>query len=338
MDVHIFRPLGMMQMYMCVPDPSIAIAHPHVISTAEGTRTLSDLPCYTADDLVIPAMGAYSTTKDMAILLQTIQESIDGGDTIFPTASVTDLLKPEAKIKDRSHAYTLCGIFTTFDTSIPGSKSINRLITPDKICSTYKLGYIPHTNNQLKTYYLADAINGYASCLYYMPKWKIFVIVLTNTSGRIDASDHISRLLIQELFQLEHNPTGPPRIDIPRQVLGFSFPIVKEKEKVDILDMSSRALVEGQKLLEQWAKEDTQKGIPSLSPILLRDTYFNKLSNVSIIIREREGSHFLANIKGEGNTSRDMQLIRTRERMVRLCPLPGATFPSTDTIPLAGKT
>jgi CubicO group peptidase (beta-lactamase class C family) len=322
LEMHLFKPLGMTNTYMSIPDSSVPVARPHIISTLDGKRKLSKLPPYPADAAVIPAMGGFSNTRDMAIFARSLLQSIKIENTVIGQQFIEDLFKPGPHIVGNdTHSHTLCGICTTLDTSIPGINSINRLIAPDDRCSTYPLGLTP-SGNQVNTYYSAGAITGYASCLYIMPRRKTFVIVLTNTSGRIDASDHISRLFLQEIFKLERTPLIKINPKLPRIVPGLDAPAPNQ---VDILEMSSRNADKGEKVLAHWAKEDHQSDLKRLPPIQLEGTYTNRVIEQSIVIGPINDGAFTVNIKGE-YTSRDMGLVRTGANTIRLCPLPGAEF------------
>jgi CubicO group peptidase (beta-lactamase class C family) len=322
MEKYIFRPLGMDRTFMNRSNlGDFPYARPHIVST-NGRRELIETPGYQASDIVNPAMAAYSCTRDIAILLRSFLGSLNRDESIFKRELVLRLLQPGGNLDKRgSDKQTLCGIHTTLDTSIPGSKSINRLITPTKVCSTYRLGVrVGKEVSRVPAYYMNGAVTGYASCFYFIPKHSTFVIVLTNTSGRIDASDHISRLIIQDIFDLER--TLWRRAFMSTRLLDRNLELQKSdlRAKVDILDMSSRAAQEGQNLLREWERADAQGSIPSALPIRLDGTYYNELTHQSIIIR----SHYdrlIVNITGDAGTSKDIGLHRTGDSTFRLYPL-----------------
>jgi CubicO group peptidase (beta-lactamase class C family) len=327
MAKYVFQPLGMIHTYMNRSDlGDVRYARPHVVST-NGRQELIDTSGYGADAIVNPAMAAYSCTRDIAILLRNLLGSLDGDESMFKQDLVLRLLRPEGKLdKIGNDRQTLCGIYTTLDTSIPGSMSINRLITPTKVCSTYRLGVrVGKEVAHIPAYYMTGAVNGYASCFYFIPKHSTFVIVLTNTSGRIDASDHISRLILQEIFDLERTPLQIALLST--KLLDKNLDIQKSdlKAKVDILDMSSRAAQEGQNLLKEWERADSQGDIPGALPLQLDGTYYNDFTHQSIIIRSRDG-RLVVNILGGAGTSRDIGLHRTGDFTFRLYPLDQGGF------------
>jgi len=322
MEKYIFQPLGMDHTFMNHSDlGDVPYARPHIVST-NGRLELIDTPCYGADAIVNPAMAAYSCTKDIAILLRSLLHSLNDDESIFERNLVQRLLQPGGKLDKRgSDRQTLCGIHTTLDTSIPGSKSINRLITPKNVCSTYRLGVrVGKEVARVPAYYMTGSVNGYASCFYFIPKHSAFVIVLTNTSGRIDASDHISRLILQEIFDLER--TRWQRAFMSTRLLDRHLKLQKSdlKAKVNILDMSSRAAQEGQNLLREWESADAQESISRALPIRLEGTYVNELTHQLIIIRPHNGG-LIVNIKGEAGTSKDMGLHFIGDFAFRLYPL-----------------
>lgn len=320
MKRHIFQPLGMTRTFMNRSElGDIPCAQPHAIS-ATGQRELIDTPRYLADTIMTPAMGAYSCTRDIAILLRNLQNSIDRGESIFPRDLVMSLIKPEGLLdRTAKDAYSLCGISTALDRSIPGSKSINRLIT-STIYSAYRLGlrFSGTDWGSVGAYYQAGAVNGYASCFYFMPKHGTFVIVLTNTSGFIDASDHISRFILQEIFDLKHTPSYrallPPQLRLP-----------DSRAKVDIPEMASGGADESRNILREWAIVDNREDMRGASPLQLDGTYHNHLTGLSIIIKRR-GDRTIVNIMGAADTSRDIGLHRTGDLTFRLYPLNEARF------------
>jgi CubicO group peptidase (beta-lactamase class C family) len=320
MAQYIFKPLGMTRTYMNRSElGAVPFAQPHVF-TLRGRPELIDAAGYPADAIVNLAMGAFSCPRDLAILLREFLRSINREESIFTRDFVRHLLKPEALLDDSERdAHTMCGISTTMDTSIPGSKSINRLITPTEVYSTYRVGQRPR-GKQLKVYYQAGAVNGYASCFYLIPKQSTFVIVLTNTSGRIDATDHISRLILQRLFNLKRPLSYLTPLSKRLFDKSLDLKISDLKPKVDIVNMSSRAAEKGQKVLEAWDRADTQEDIPNVPQLLIDGTYKNELTKQTIIIRKSDG-RLIANIKGAGGTSRDIGLHRTGAFKFRLYPL-----------------
>src|SRR6201999_4006193 len=93
-------------------------------------------------------------------------------------------------------------------------QSLNRLTSPKS--SSYLLGFKQPDNKPVSVYYHAGIINGFEACTYTIPSCRAFLIVQANTFGRVDACDHISRLILQSLFDLE--PRDGPRVDIPATV------------------------------------------------------------------------------------------------------------------------
>jgi CubicO group peptidase (beta-lactamase class C family) len=320
MAEYIFKPLGMTCTYMGRPDrDNIPYARPYVVTTL-GRRELSGRSAYQADAIVNPAMAAYSCTRDIAILLRELVRALDDEVSIFEKDLVLRLLQPEGKYNETdSDRQTLCGINTTLDTSTLGSKSINRLVTPTKVCSTYRLG-VKH-GNEVPAYYMTGSVNGYASCLYLMPKHSTFVIVLTNTSGRTDASDHISRFILQDIFDLERTPHVLASL-ATKSFLDKTLDVRSSdsKAKVDIIDMASRAAQEGQDLLMEWERADALEDVPDTELPQLAGTYHNELTKQSILIRPHDHS-LIVNIKGGAGTSTDIGLHRTGASTFRLYPL-----------------
>ena len=305
----LFSPLGMTRTFLGYPGPSVTgIAPPYTMSV-DGHRVPAETMRYGVGDTVNAAFGAYSCCRDLAILFRELLTCINDANyqSIFDRSTVRSFLMRRVTLDDKTKdAFTIFGIRTTLDSSLVGSMSLNRLVTKD-VCSTYRLG-TRKNGKQVPAYYLAGHIEGYSSCYYFIPKYSAFVIVLTDTTGICDAVDHISRLLLQEIFDLE----------LPRRGITHN-------KRVDIPDMSSRAAIQGRKLLKEFAAEDSQQNMKDPVSIQLDGTYVNKDSELSIVIRP--GSLLVSMVGTAPNSTnglvqtQDMGLIRTGNYTVRLRPL-----------------
>jgi CubicO group peptidase (beta-lactamase class C family) len=318
----IFKPLGMTHTYMNSTDlGDVRYTRPHVVSTS-GRRELVDTPGYSVRAIVSPAMAAWSCIGDLAALLREFLQIPGRDKSLFTRESLLRLLKPDGILDEtdpESSRQSPCGIYTALSSLMPGSKSINRLITPTKVCSTYRLGL--RKKAEVYTYYMAGTVNGYASCFYFIPTRKIFVIVLTNTSGLTDASDHISRYILQDILDLKRT-AGFLATRGFRQIVDNTLDLHPSDlhPKVDIPHMSLLAAQEGEKILKEWEREDTQEDIPNTMPLQLHGTYRNELTRQLITIRPHD-SRLIVNIKGAADTSRDIGLHRTGDFTFRLYPL-----------------
>jgi CubicO group peptidase (beta-lactamase class C family) len=317
---YIFEPLGMTHTYMNSTDlGDVRYVRPHVVSTS-GRRELVDPPSYPVTAIVSPAMAAWSCVRDLAILLREFLQIHAGDGSLLTKDSLLRLLKPDGILDEtdpESSRQTPCGIHTALSSLMPGSKSINRLITPTKVCSTYRLGL--RKKAEVYVYYMAGAVNGYASCFYFIPTRKIFVIVLTNTSGFTDASDHISRYILQDILDLKRTAGFLTTLGF-RQIVDNALHPSDLLPKVDIPYMSLLSAQECEKLLSVWESEDTQEDIPNAMPLQLHGTYFNALTQQLIVIR-LFNNRLIVNIKGAADTSRDIGLHRTGDFTFRLYPL-----------------
>jgi CubicO group peptidase (beta-lactamase class C family) len=327
MTTYIFQPLGMTHTYMNSTDlGDVRYARPHVVSTS-GRQELVHIPSYSVHAIVSPAMAAWSCIRDLAILLREFLQILGGKESILTRDSVLCLLKPDGILDEtdpESSRQTPCGIHTTLSSLMPGSKSINRLITPTKVCSTYRLGLRKKT--EIYAYYMAGAVTGYASCFYFIPTRKVFVIVLTNTSGLTDASDHISRYILQDILDLKRTTGFLATLGL-RRIVDNALDLHPSDllSKVDIPYMSLLAAQEGEKLLREWEREDTQEDTPNTMPLQLHGTYGNELTQQLIAIR-LHNNRLIVNIKGAADTSRDIGLHRTGNFTFRLYPLSADGF------------
>jgi CubicO group peptidase (beta-lactamase class C family) len=321
MKEHIFDPLGMNDTSMgASASPNIRIAHPFV-TLADCTRHRVDRFLYPENSVVSAALGVHSSTRDFATLFRAMLACINDGESPLTKEVVMNMLKPEGILNNETDdRMSLFGISTSLETSTPGCRSYNRLISPVNICSTYPLG-CRRDHAEIKVYYIAGAIKGYACSSYFIPKSNVFLIVFTNTTGFTDASDHISRLILQRYFNLSLSPTAEASLGL--QKLNKEFGIRRsdfKKGVVDIVGMSLRAAVEGKNLLERFAREDTEKGISDPSPFQLDGAYYNELIEQTIII---EGDK--VRIIGTADNVFH-RFIRTGNLSIRLQPLHESDF------------
>lgn len=320
MKEYLFSTLNMERSFLGAPDSAVTgIALPYTMSV-NGILSLVNTQLYPVGNIMNATLGAWSCCRDLAILFRALLACINGDQSIFNPDSIRYLLKPQAKLNQKAEdGFTICGICTTLDSSVVGSRSINRLISPDKVCSTYRLGTRPN-GKQVPAYYFAGHIEGYSSCFYFMPTYKSFVIVLTNSTARTDSSDHISRLLLQEMFDLEHTQRGL----IPARKNNGT-------KQVDVVEMSRLASNEGQIHLEQFAAQDAQQDAKGISPIQLQGTYLSKKTEHKIVIKSGDK---LAYMVGTGLTAsdsgfvktKDMGIIRTGDETIRFRPLSDVGF------------
>jgi CubicO group peptidase (beta-lactamase class C family) len=326
LQLHLLGPLGMTNTQIGVPESSTShIARPYSLS-ADGTRNLINPWPYDADSVVSSAFGAHSCTRDLAILFRAIQACLSETDSFFTKGLVADLLKPDGILNDVVDTISLFGLCTTMDTSTPGSKSYNRLIAPGDECSTYRLGY-KDGDKEVKVYYLAGSAKGYSCSAYFLPKWKTFVIVLTNTTGYTDCSDHISRLILQKSFNLSLASTS--------KVMPFGQIFKKRKDAgnwasdstkaVDIIAMSSLAAAAGKRLLQKLASEDAEENTSNPRQILLEGKYYNQQTEQTIIIKGNQ-AQIVGTTSGALGTSQPLGIIRTGDWTIRLRPLSDTDF------------
>jgi CubicO group peptidase (beta-lactamase class C family) len=322
-EEYLFRPLGMTRTFLGAPSPSVTGVAPPYTMSVDGYRVPAKKMLYGPGDTVNAALGAYSCCRDLAILFRGLLTCTKGGQSIFNRDTIRKYLMRQVTLdKETEDGLTIFGLRTTLDSKMVGSGSLNRLVSANDISSTYRLGR-KKNRRQVTAYYFAGHVEGYSSCYYFMPKWSTFVIVLTNTTGIHDSSDHISRLLLQEIFDLERYRTEDRLMSIIRAA-DFN-------KKVNVLDMSSRSAIEGRNLLVKFKAEDDQRDIEFPAPIQLDGTYFNEESELSIVIQP--GS-LLVNMVGTARSSTNMQfvrtgdmgLIRTGDYTIRLRPLSNVGF------------
>jgi Beta-lactamase len=296
----VFEKLEMHSAYMGTQPDNPNVAIPHIVS-AEGATPI-DPPQTLSDPLCIAAMGVHSNTKDIATFFRSIVLALPDGPGETKAMRMAYLSKLWADTGYGEYCYYFpCGMLTYLDTTVPGAQSLNRWVSPDSESSNYILGYEPPEKNIL-VFYHGGTVNGFECCSYIIPKWRAFLIVQANTTGHVDATDHISRLILQSLFSLK--PIHSECVDIPRMAEKGA------KERAEFIS----------ELTKLESIPDNVTAIPSSH---LVGTYTHERYRQAILISEREGklwARWRGSQKADGQPtlSSEMQLLRVDERIVRL--------------------
>jgi CubicO group peptidase (beta-lactamase class C family) len=217
LEDNVFRPYNMTSTYASRESfdslPQGAVALPHIISTDLSAQEI-ECPRY-FDTPAFAAMGIYSCTKDLATFFRKLLDIL-ANESIIPDQDieiVKRFVHPCVKFEEVDKGwYSFCGLHTNLCTSQPGRGSLNRLVTTaESNASCYTLG-AGETGQPLEVIHGSGIVTGYECCFYFMRETNSFVIVLSNATGLVDTSDHISRLLLQDMFDLKYKPLKPTRL------------------------------------------------------------------------------------------------------------------------------
>lgn len=173
-------------------DNEYPIAEPYVI-TQNGTfqATRRD---YFRDDLELAVGGGYSCVRDIAKLLRFYMEALSSKDTV-----ITDrLLSSEVNLK-------IAGV--DCQSSLTGLRiPLNsRAVTSESIEGAFQRSYYDlgkkHGEN-VDAILKAGTVRGYSSHYFILPRARLFLVVMTNSSGVVDPSLHISLYVLKELLNI----------------------------------------------------------------------------------------------------------------------------------------
>jgi CubicO group peptidase (beta-lactamase class C family) len=221
---YIFEPFKMKRTFLCLEDlyshSNESQRQPHVVSSNGNRRIFMPGTTLGLSDVVELAwLGPYTSAADLGRFFVGLLSARDG-DLIglFDNAVVESLGSGRSRITKQA-GYTPYGLYTSLNSTGPGSHSLNRLISPDGNGKTHVLGKTS-SEDEISAFYLAGSATGWAGTVYFLPDKRTFVIVLTNTSSPLDASDLISRLCLQEIFDLR--PTKASSWDVSNYLPGRS--------------------------------------------------------------------------------------------------------------------
>ena len=191
----VLKPL---KMFDTVVDMDGFQAHKHRIADAFIQTTDSDgchsvpQPCYFNDDAELASGGGYSTVEDIAKLLRFLMEKYHEAKWPgFVSGTVVHT-------KSFGYVSTVQGNFGEINSLVLRSQSYDQNFS----IPSYQLGK-PKSGKNYPVIVKAGATKGY-SCHYFMlPTERVFVIVLTNSSGIVDMSNHIGQYILQQVFETE---------------------------------------------------------------------------------------------------------------------------------------
>jgi CubicO group peptidase (beta-lactamase class C family) len=176
--------------------------------TAEGHRVTGDMSQstylpkqkYLTDAVEVASLGARSSTEDLAKLFREFLNALDQSSSQFQEREALDFFGPKSDFHDGGKV-ALGGLFCALDSVVPGSESLNRVLVPSDGFPSYTLGMRP-SGSQCRVYYKAGSVDGFTSSIYVSLKHRLFVIVLANSTGPVDVTDHVARYILQETLSL----------------------------------------------------------------------------------------------------------------------------------------
>jgi CubicO group peptidase (beta-lactamase class C family) len=178
----------------------VIVADGHRVSGDMNQST--DLPKqkYLTDTVEVASFGARSSTEDLAKLIREFMKALDHSSSHFQEREALDFFGPKSDFHDGGKV-ALGGLFCSLDSILPGSESLNRVLVPSDGFSPYTLGRRP-SGSHCRVYYKAGSVEGFTSSVYVSLKHRLFVIVLANSTGPVDVTDHIARYILQETLNL----------------------------------------------------------------------------------------------------------------------------------------
>jgi hypothetical protein len=255
--------------------------------SANKSQTTATPNRYLSDVVEVAALGARSSTQDIGKLNR---EFLKGAQSErhceFEKQEIADFFHPYCKLGDGEWA-TLGGLLSALDSQMSSSESLNSTLL--RGFSPYTLGK-RHDGSHCNAYYKAGSIDGFSSSVYFLLKDRAFVVVLGNSSGPLDITDHIARYIMQEAFRLS------PRVDTV-----------------------SKAIEEGHVCSERvqfFERQDLRLSTFSDNVEDLAGTY-QHVRYLQQITITREGT---VTIHGGAKTSSPMKLVRVSPNEVRILP------------------
>lgn len=273
---YIFGPFEMKRTFLSLADlhsqSNESQRQPHVVSSDQSRHIFRPATTLGLSDVVeIAWLGPYTSTADLGRFFKGLLSAKDGKPIGLIDKAVVESLGSGKSYIDKQAGYTPCGLQTSLSSTWPGSHSVNRLISPESSVKAHILGKTSN-KDEIITFYSAGSATGWAGTVYFLPDKYTFVIVLTNTSGPLDASDLISRLFLQEIFDLRP-PKGPGRGI--RNFLPGRKPVVSAKQyRKYYVDLARQIFVENAHKVKELEQLDSQPDTPTSDCPDLPGKYF----------------------------------------------------------------
>lgn len=322
---HIFERLGMDQTFLTAEEldslPPNQRTQPHLVS-GEGTRRaiVFDTIPYLADTVEIATTGGYTCAADVGIFFEAVLNGAPGDDE-FDARFASSLFRGIGSIDGQEHhGYTRFGLRTTLDEDLPGSHSLNRLISPESDSSTFTLG-LTSEGETVTAYYMAGTVNGWACTVYLLLEKLLFVVVLTNTSSPLDSSDIISRLCLQDILGLQPSKLGDP--NFPYRPKGWEKMTKVETYRAHYVELAARMYEENAQVFRNLEKKDRAQDTSIADCPKVCGTYTNKSSDQTLEVVECElGQKRVLRviIKGKSKQSELMRFVY-KGNVFRICSL-----------------
>jgi CubicO group peptidase (beta-lactamase class C family) len=238
---------------------------PHVVSSDRHRRIFRpDTTLGLFDVVEIAWLGPYTSTADLGRFFEGLLSAMDGKPIgLFDKAVVESLGSSRSRINKQA-GYVPCGLYTVLNSTDPGSHSLNRLISPDSNPNTHVLGKTS-SGEEITAFYLAGSATGWAGTIYFIPNKRTFVIVLTDTSGPLDASDIISRLCLHEIFDLRPPKAGSRDVShfLPTLALSRSTMTSAERYRAYYVELAGQIFDENALKVKELEQLDNQPDTPT---------------------------------------------------------------------------
>lgn len=267
---------------------------------------------YQEDGAEAGALGAYSTAQDMDAFFKFLLDTFHETNTIpgFDLLVLAKILKMVNRYTDEIR-FTGLGIFTTLDSSVIGLQSSNRLQFPDEDFYTYPV-LSGSLGEGLGTYHMVGSGIGCSCATAFYPspnQGNHAIVVLTDTSGPVVSADHILKLLLRRVAEVQRSDKILP----PHWQLKIVKEMVNQAKK---------------KTMEQWKKSlQNDHLLREKAPKINKDilgTFKGQGFSQKLYISVSDSGHTKICIGGSSTPVRSssFDLIWVNENSVKICVPP----------------
>jgi hypothetical protein len=254
MNEILFIPLGMKCTSLGVPTEK-PIDNKGWVVDSHGRRHELQRPQYRADGAEAAALGVYSTAHDLDLFFKFIIDTFHHQQRIpgFDLSALAKVLKITYETGE-SLRFTPLGLYTSLGSSVIGALSTNRAQFSSESFSKYNVT-ADQSENEIPIYYMAGSAVACscATALHVGVDRSFAVIVLTNTSGPVDAADHILRLVLQRMANWIGKGRSSSRLGKP----------------ISVKEMVKRNWVES---LQKWQAVEQKRALDrGYTPIISKD-------------------------------------------------------------------
>jgi hypothetical protein len=171
-------------------------AKPHVIDMFGVRHQLKDYPKYFNDDISLATGGGYSCTRDFYKLFRVLMAGV--ADENSKWKKMWNFGSEYNKDHWGDHFF---GINSRTHSIGVGLQALDPISFIKNKVKPISMGKTKYNSDEIQVYIKGGAVKGYNCHYFLIPMLRTIIIVFTNGSGIIDASNYIGQYILKQILQ-----------------------------------------------------------------------------------------------------------------------------------------